>query len=233
MTGAEGSVAMLAEHLVRIVVGHVVSSSSMVSRAYLTDGCVGVVVDAGERGLFLVSSLAALAPDPDGLRVRAAEKGGIPVDAGVPRLVKITLGWDGSSVDLNNPVVAAGSLGAGAVSLAVPTSLGDRIRSGDGPRPIEPCDDVGLGLGDRVAVLVMSESGPMVRWAHVASDLGFGQRPRAVALDVGLSSELAGSPVFRLVADEAQFCGVAEALDATTSLLIPVSALEEAISTGL
>lgn len=42
---ARVSVSALAETLVRVQVGHLVSSSSMVSRAYLVDDCVGVVVD--------------------------------------------------------------------------------------------------------------------------------------------------------------------------------------------
>ena len=72
MAGVTTSAGRLAEHLVRIEVGHLVSSSSMVSRAYLSDGCFGVVVDDGEGGPWLVSALSFLAPDPDELRVRAA-----------------------------------------------------------------------------------------------------------------------------------------------------------------
>ena len=159
--------AALAEHLVQIEVGHLVSSSSMVSRAYLSDRCVGVVVDAGERGFVLVSSAAVLAPDPDGLRRRAYEKGGIPVEHGSPRLVKITLRLDDSSVDLNNPEVLVGPSGAAAVSLAVPASLSNRIRSGDGPRPVVVTENPELLLGDEVAVVTVSESGPLVRWARV------------------------------------------------------------------
>jgi hypothetical protein len=228
MTGAEGSVAMLAEHLVRIVVGHVVSSSSMVSRAYLTDSCVGVIVDAGERGLFLVSSLAALVPDPLGLRVRAAEKGGIPVDAGEPRLVDIKLRWESGLAELKNPTVN-GSGGIGVVSLAVPASFGARIRSGEGPRPVDLAADVALGLGERIAIPTATGVGPVVRWARVASDPGYGGMPDALALDLALAPDLAGSPAFDLDGSEPRFCGLVMSVDATTSVLRSPSALLAAI----
>ena len=222
MTGV--SVAGLAETLVRVQVGHLVSSSSMVSRAYLVDDCVGVVVDDG--GLWLVSTLPALAPDPESLRVRAYEKGGIPVEHGNPRLTKITVAWGESSVDINAPTVAEGSRGAAAVSLAVPASLGERIRSGDGPRPVALGHDPELSLGDELAVVLHSEAGPVVRWARVSSDPGFSDL--GLALNVGLPAESAGSPVFRL--DGApEFCGIASPLDASTSVLLPTSAMSEAI----
>ena len=223
------SAAALAEHLVRVEIGHLVSSGSMVSRAYIVDGCVGVVVDAGERDLWLASVLPVLAPDPDGLRVRAFEKGGIPVEHGNPRLTKITLRWTDSSVDLNNPTVVAGTCGIGVVSLAVPASFGEKVRSGDGPRPLQLGDDVDLSLGDEVAVIVSSEEGPLVRWAKVSSDAGFAGR--GVALDVGLDVESTGSPVFFLGGDEPKFCGIVDSLDETTSVLLPISALVDAIPT--
>lgn len=223
------SAAALAEHLARVEVGHLVSSPSMVSRAFLVDGCIGVVIDAGEHGLWLVSVLPVLAPDPDGLRVRAAEKGGIPVEHGNPRLTKITVSWGDSSVDLNNPVVVHGLLGAGAVSLAIPASFGKKLRSGEGPRPLQLNDDVELGLGDEVAIAASSNDGPLVRWARVSSDPGFADR--GVALDVGIEAASTGSPVFLLRGDESQFCGIVESLDETTSVLLPVSALVDAIPT--
>ena len=223
------SAAALAEHLVRVEVGHLVSSGSMVSRAYLVDGCAGVVVDAGARGLWLVSVLRALAPDPEGLRVRAFEKGGIPVEHGNPRLTKITVRWGDSSVDLHNPAVVSGSLGAGSVSLAVPASFGEKVRSGEGPRSVYLGDGVEFGLGDEVAIVTSSNDGPLVRWAKVSSDPGF--VGRGVALDVGLCAESTGSPVFLLSGSEPQFCGIAESLDETTSVLLPVSALVDAIPT--
>ncbi len=218
------SVSALAETLVRVRVGHLVSSAAMVSRAYLVDDCVGVVVDQG--GLWLLSTLPSLAPDPDGLRVRAFEKGGIPVDHGNPRLTKISLDWGDASVDLNNPNVVAGSRGVGAVSLAVPASLGEKIRSGDGPKPVVLGDDGEIALGDQVAIVVASDDGPLVRWARVSSDPGFADR--GVALDVGIPAELSGSPVFA-IDGEARFYGIAQPIDATTSILLPLSAMAEAI----
>ena len=228
MSGAVGSVAALAEHLVHIEVGHVVSSSSMVSRAYLADDCVGVVVDAGERGLWLVSSLPALAPAPDGLRVRAAEKGGIPVEAGTPRLVKITLRWGESSVELKNPTVV-GSDGIGIVSLAVPASFGAKLRSGEGPRPVDVAGVGQLRLGDEVAILIGSPTGAMVRWARVASDPGFGGVENGLAIDRAVSADHSGSPLFALKDAAASFCGIVQPVDDQTALLLPTAALRDAI----
>lgn len=215
--------AALAEHLVQVEVGHLVSSASMVSRAYLTDSCVGVVVGAGERGFWLVSAGSVLAPDPDELRVRAYEKGGIPVEHGTPRLAKITLRWGKNSVDLNSPEVRTGPSGVAAVSLAVPASLSERIRSGDEPRPIVLGDDVELELGDEVAAVEMTEAGPLLRWARVSSDPGFAGE--GVALNLNLAVDLAGSPVFAVGAGNPRFCGLAVPWSESASVLLPVSTL--------
>ena len=231
MSGAVGSVAALAKHLVRIEVGHVVSSSSMVSRAYLTDDCVGVVVDAGERGLWLVSSLPALAPAPDGLRERAADKGGIPVEHGTPRLAKVTLRWADASVDLANPTVV-GSGGVGVVSLAVPASFGKQVRSGEGPRPVDLSATTAPGLGERVAIPVLSGAGAVVLWSRVASDNGYDGHSDGVALDTAIPAELAGSPAFVLSGPTPSFCGLVQPVDALSSVLRPPNALLAAISAG-
>lgn len=215
--------ASLAEHLVQLEVGHLVSSASMVSRAYLSDNCVGVVVDTSERGYFLVSSAAVLAPDLDELRRRGFEKGGIPVEHGNPRLVKITLRWGDNSVDLNNPEVLVGPNGAAAVSLAIPASLGERIRSGDGQRPVVLLDDGELALGDEVVVPVATELGPLLRWARVSSDSGFAGA--GVALNLGLAADLAGSAVFTLEEGESRFRGLAQPWSETASILLPASAV--------
>lgn len=221
--------AALAEHLVQVEVGHLVSSSSMVSRAYLTDGCVGVVVDAGERGLWLASALSGLAPDPDGLRVRAYEKGGIPVDHGSPRLVKITLRWDDSSVELSNPTVYEGSSGVGVVSLAVPASFAGAVRPATAPKPVAMSSNVTLDLGDSVAIPIATDAGRAVRWARVASDPGFAGSAGAVALDVALAAAAAGSPAFIIGAAQAQFCGLVHPAGGVTSVLVPPAALLDAI----
>ena len=231
MAGHSGTASALAEVLVRIEVAHLVSSTAMVSRAYLVDNCVGVVVDAGESGFWLASALSALAPDPDGLRVRAAEKGGIPVEHGTPRLVKITLGWDESSVELKSPMVVPGSE-VGVVSLAVPASLGERIRSGGGPQPVGCSDPPNLDLGDEVAVVVLYDERPLVRWARVSSDPGFDGVEVGLALDIGIPVNMAGAPVFRLGDSGPRFCGLARRADASTSVLVPTAAVIGAIPTA-
>ena len=232
MAGRSGSASALAEVLVRIEVAHLVSSSSMVSRAYLVDNCLGVVVDAGESGYWLASALTSLAPDPDGLRVRAAEKGRIPVEHGTPRLVKITLGWGESSVEFRNPVVVSGP-GVGVVSLAVPASFSEKVRTGAGPKPVSLAGDIDLALGDEVAVAVLSDGQPLVRWARVSSDAGFGGVAGGLALDVGVPADMAGAPVFHLSEAEARFCGLAVPLDAATSVLLPTMAIVEAMPSAL
>jgi hypothetical protein len=228
VAGISGSVSVLAEVLVHVEVGHVVSSSSMVSRAYLVDNCVGVVVDAGELGYWLASALPVLAPDPDRLRVRAAEKGGIPAEHGMPRLAKVTLRWGESSVDLNNPTVVAGA-GVGVVSLAVPASLGERIRSGTGPQPVVVTDGCPLGLGDEVGVVGPSPGGPLVRAARVSSDPGYRGITGALALDVGLGDGQAGVPVYFWGKSGPGFYGLAVPVDENTSLLVPAAAISAAI----
>jgi hypothetical protein len=229
MAGISGSASDLAEVLVSVAVGHVVSSSSMVSRAYLVDDCVGVIVDAGELGFWLASALPALAPDPDVLRVRAAEKGGIPVEHGTARLAKVTLRWGESSVELSNPAVVAGA-GVGVVSLAVPASLGEKVRSGEGPRPVAVTDGCPLGLGDEVGVVVPSAGGPIVRWARVSSDPGYRGIAGAVALDVAIAEDQAGAPAYVLGEASPRFCGLVQPIDGVTSMLLPPAALLDPIS---
>lgn len=224
MAGAP--VADLAETLVRVEVGHLVSSSSMVSRAYLGDQCFGVVVEGGEASYWLVSALSVLAPDPNDLRVRAAEKGGIPVEHGTPRLVKITLRWGEASADLANPTVLHGD-GVGSVSLAVPASLGDRIRAG--VRPVDASAASSLHLGDEVGIVSLHDGWPFVRWARVASDPGFGATPGALAVDVGVPADHAGAPVFSFGASGPGFCGLIQPLDDSTALLLPPTAILDVI----
>lgn len=213
----------------------------MVSRAYLTDSGSGIVVDAGAGGLWLVSSKSVLLPDQDRLRLRAAEDGGIPVEYGVPRLVKVAVAWGTGSqaIDLANPVVvphpAGGSVAA--VSLKVPASFGDKIRAGDGPVPVaveSPSIGAGPRLGDDVAVTAVSstETGmwPRLLWTRVSSDPGFHGEDGAVALNMHLRQEEAGAPVFAFDDGSPVFCGVAESVGNDATMLIPVSQIAEVVA---
>jgi hypothetical protein len=242
VAGFSGSAEDLVEPLARVVVGHVVSSSSMVSRAYLTDPLVGVIVESAEGDIWLASVLSALVPDADGLRVRAAETGGIPVEHGTPRLAKLTLSWGGIATpvvdaDVVNPVVVPHEDDASiaVVSLRVPASLGERIR-GDGPTPLRVdtlLDGDGPPVGAEVAIATLFESGdsfwPLLRFARVCSDPGFSSEIGAVALDLGIRPAQAGSPVFLLGNSEPSFCGLVKPLDEKTSVLVPPLRIAETI----
>jgi hypothetical protein len=237
MAGVSRSAASLSESVVRVEVGHVVSHGSMVSRAYLVEHCAGVVVDGGDRGLWLVSSPVALLPDPDGLRLWAEAEKGIPFEHGQPRLMKIVLRWRGEVTgeltgELKVPQVLSGPLGAAAVSLSVPASLRDRLLSDDGPAPVDLGQDIPLELGDEVCVAVSGAAGSLVRWGRVSSDPGFAGRPGGFALGLGLSAGEAGSPVFALGSGGTRFCGLAEPLDSHTSRLLSLRALAEPIASG-
>ena len=86
-----------ASSLVRVVTGHVVSSSSMVSRAYLTDSWCGVVVSDDDGGYWLAATLDALAPDEETLVIRGEAERGPPRAYGRASLVKIMVSWGTAS----------------------------------------------------------------------------------------------------------------------------------------
>ena len=237
-----GSPSAWAGALVGITLGHTVSSSSMISRAHLKDPALGVIVGGGDTGLWLVSSHSGLLPDPQSLKQRGADEGGIPIEYAVPRLIKLTIAWSGTeerpagSVDIPNPAVAVHPSGAAvaAVSLRVPASFAEKTRRGEGPTPL-PLEELAggalPGLGEQVTVVTLfgDDDGlwPVVRWARTASDLGFAGKDDAVALDLRLPRTGAGAPVFLLRDGEPTFCGLAEYLDDEIALLVPAERIVE------
>lgn len=254
MVDITGSVSDLLGPMVRILTGHVVSSTSMVSRAYLSDPALGVVVDGGSQGLWLAATLDALVPDPDELRRRAAESGGPPVEYGSPRLVKVTVSWGGvpvptepdDEVSLANPQLAMHPGGArvAAISLDKPASFAAKVADGTGPKPLSvqtmvaKARDVGRALGEPVAVVVPVASGgslwPMIRWARVSSDPdgGFAEEPGSVALDISLDVEHSGSPAYCFDNGKPRFCGLVSPLTADVSVLVKAVAIAETIGSS-
>lgn len=231
MTGSSRSAAELAARVVRVEVGHVVSYGSMVSRAYFTAWCAGIVVEGDDGAPWLISSPSALLPDRDELRMRADAEKGIPFEHGEPRLLKVSLKWGYEfGAEIKVPSVVAGRLGAAAVSLAVPYSLRERLSSASGPSFTRLTDDPVLEIGDTVGVAVVTAEGPLVRWGRVSSDTGFGGRSGRFALGVGLNSDEAGSPVYLFGDDGPRLCGLADPVDSLTARLLPLSALAEAIT---
>jgi hypothetical protein len=163
--------------------------------------------------------------------MRADAEKGIPFEHGEPRLMKVSLRWgDELSAEIKVPSVVTGRLGAAAVSLAVPTSLREKISSGSGPPLTLLTDDPVLEIGDTVGVAVVTAEGPLIRWGRVASDTGFGGRSGGFALGVGLNSDEAGSPVYLFGDDGPRLCGLADPVDSLVARLLPLTALAEVMA---
>lgn len=241
--------------LVRILTGHVVSSSSMVSRAYLTDSFRAIVVEAGDGSLWLVATLDALAPDLDGLRVRSEASGGPSTEyPSTASLVKVAVAWGDDSgrigpageVDIANPRVVQhpGGASLGVVPLAKARALANAMEEGTGPVPLElgnadsPPDWPGVvdATYEELGVLTLfhSEDGshwPVTRRALLASGPAgdFAGAPGAIALDLALESLESGSPAFSL-GDSAAFRGLVRPLAPNLSMLLPPRLILETIA---
>lgn len=231
----------LAGSLVRIVTGHVISSTAMVSRAYLADSWLGVVVKGADESLWLASTLDALAPDANGLAARGAANGGPPVEHSSPRLVKVTMSWGdmagrsepGGEADIANPnvVVHPGGSSVGVIALRQVRALSAAIAAGTGPIPIP----VGDGVHDENTVTVLTPvSGPdgslwpVARPARVVSDRsgGFFDEAGALAIDLQIEESHSGAPAF--VGDS--LCGVVRPIAPDLSLLISTEIIAETIA---
>ncbi len=234
---------------VRITTGHVVSSSSMVSRAYLTDEWRGIVVEDADGALWLAATLDALAPDPEPLLARGEEEGGLPREYARASLYKVSIGWgagggedaDGGEIDVTNPVVHMhpGGASVGLISLAKQSVLADRVAAGNGPQPLELHDNDRGAKHDRsenieVATLFAADDGtywPVRRQAWLASAPGsdFLGQP-AVAIDVALQPHDAGSPVYSIDEPTPAFVGLARPVGANVSMLLPAGLIAETLA---
>ncbi len=236
---------------VRIVTGHVVSSSSMVSRAFLTDAWRAVIVDGESDGLWLVATLDALAPDRAKLLTRSEQEGGPPAQYGRVALVRLTVSWgetdgDGAGrheVHIANPVVVKHPDGGpiAVVPLSATSALARAVHSATGPRPISMEDLTTVPeprprFDDEVDVQTMFRGGDGSYWllsrrSRTASDRdgGFLGEANAVAIDLALDRCEAGSPAFSV--DGANvFRGLVRPLSDTISMLVSPCLITETIA---
>ncbi|MEN8233485.1 MAG: hypothetical protein ABFR89_01000 [Actinomycetota bacterium] len=234
------------DSLVRIVTGHTVSSSSMVSRAYLTDSWRAVLVTTGDGDLWLAATLDALGPDAEQLLARGEENGGPPAKYAAAALVKVSVSWgdvagrpaSGGEAHVANPRVVKhpGGASIGVVSLAKARDLAQAIQEGTGPVPLtlgpaKTHDDAKFD----VTTLFPADDGrfwPVTRKARRASDPtgDFLDQPGAVALDLRLDAHDAGSPAFS--GDEASpaFRGLVRPVGADLAMLLPSRLIRETIA---
>ena len=242
-----------ASSVVRIVTGHVVSSSSMVSRAYLTDSWRGVVVADDDGGYWLAATLDALAPDEDTLVIRGEVEGGPPRAYGRASLVKIMLSWgtapdsaEGSEeVIVANPRVTKhpGGASIGVVPLERNRDFAEHIRGGSGPvcfrvsTPHSIVDDSADINNDSVEVetLACSDDGsywPVRRraWFSEISGADFLGQPGALALDLALEHVDAGSPAFSHGEPSEVLRGIVRPVGAHISMLLPLHLIAETVA---
>ncbi|MEN8113379.1 MAG: hypothetical protein ABFS21_03235 [Actinomycetota bacterium] len=237
-----------ADSLVRIVTGHSVSSSSMVSRAYLTDSWRAVLVNTVDGGLWLAATLDALGPDTEQLLARGEANGGPPANHAAAALVKISVSWgdaagrsvSGGEAHVANPKVVRhpGGAAIGVVSLAKARDLNQEILAGTGPMPItleqaSPCDDAEFD----VVTLHPADDGrfwPVTRKARRASDpaVDFLDQPGAVALDLRLDAHDAGSPAFSGGGSSPVFRGLVRPVGESLAMLLPSRLIRETIASA-
>jgi hypothetical protein len=240
------------DSVVRIVTGHVVSSSSMVTRAYLKDSWRAVIVRGDDGMTWLASTLDALAPDEEALIQRGEEAGGPPARYATPSLVKISIAWGGlpgrptppGEAHVTNPRVVRHPGGA-SIALVSLSKAGGLIRAMDeglGPVPI----DVGIGEGSSVddaavagavvaATLFDDGDGrhwPVRRTARIATETGvdFLGQSGAFALDLELQESDAGTPVFSSSGTAGAFVGLTQRVGPGLAILLPRRLIAETVA---
>ena len=231
--------------LVRVVTGHVVSSGSMVSRAYLTDEWRGIVVADSDNGRWLVCTFDALAPDPEGLLVRGEEESGLPREYAKATLTKVVMSWMGAGgssdepfeITITNPRVAVHPDGAsiGVVSLDRSRDFAEHVDAGTGPR----CHDLAwtdAAVGD-FEIETLLDAGddsfwPVRRraWLASISGTGFLGAAGAVALDIALDERDAGSPAFAFGMPDSLLRGIVRPVGANVAMLLPARLIEETVT---
>ncbi len=240
--------------LVRVVTGHVVSSNSMVSRAYLKDSWRGIVAADAGGGHWLVCTLDALAPDEEGLLIRGEAEGGPPRAYAKATLTKIVVSWaatagqaaDDEEITLANPRVVRHPRGAsiGVVFLDRNREYARQLQDGKSPAiHVIATDGTGsdraLSLDDTpfdVDVLLAQNDGPAwpVRrraWLSGISGDGFLGQPGTRALDLALAAADSGSPAFvHETPDSAMLAGVVRPVGAHVAMLLPASLIAETIA---
>lgn len=234
----------------RVVTGHVISSSSMVSRAYLTDSWRAVIVSAGDGDLWLAATLDALGPATDGLLARGQAEGGPPSEYAKAALVNASISWGGvvgwpgskGEVHVVNPRIVKhpGGASIALLSLEKVQGFGSGDRDGSGPVPLvlTPDDTNPRSVVDDdefdVLTLFRPDEGPywpITRRARRVTEPGidFLGQPGAVAIDLRLSPSEAGSPALSSRGSTAIFRGLVRPVSPELAMLLPSRLIAETI----
>ena len=245
MDAGFGSFPRLAAAVVRVTTTFSLSSGSLVGRGTLQDSSSGIIVDGGGDHLWIAASSQHLNPDIDVLKRRGAEEAGISIEYASPRLSRISVAWSRSAdhdvgeVGVPNPAVVAhgDGLPAAAFPVAVPASFVRGVRDGAGPAALilDALRSAVLPtVGAEVAAVVLfsdvSGLWPVFRRGRIASEQGFLGVTGAVALDIALQPDESGAAVFAATDGAAEFCGLAERVDANTALLVPADRFVEIVT---
>ncbi len=231
--------------LVRVITGHVVSSGSMVSRAYLADSWRGIVVAAPEGTHWLACTFDALAPDEDGLLTRGEAESGLPRAYARATLTKIVVGWFGSGgptdepieITIANPAVFQHPEGApiGVVALNRSRDFAQHLEAGTGPWLHALTDTDSAPERFNVETLLDTGDGsswPVNRaaWPSPVSGGDFLGQSGAMALDVALRDEDAGSPAFGSGDAGRVLMGVVRPVGSNVAMLLPARLIAETVA---
>lgn len=239
-----GSLSSPYSTLVRVVTGHVVSSSSMASRAYLADSWRGIVVDA-DGAPWLVCTGEALAPDEEGLLIRGEAESGLPRAYAKATLTKIVVAWMGSGgpadepieITIANPRVVHHPSGAsiGVVSLDRNGEFAQHLEAGTGPSLHALTNaDVAPDAYD-VETLIDTGDGsywPVSRpaWPSAISGSDFLGQTGTTALDIALADEDAGCPAFGRGDSERLLLGMVRPVGTNVAMLLPTHLIAETVA---
>lgn len=231
--------------VVRVITGHVVSSGSMVSRAYLADSWRGIVVAAPDGSRWLVCTLDALAPDEEALLIRGEEESGLPRAYAKATLTKIVIGWFGSGgptdepieITVANPSVVQHPEGApiGVVALDRSRDFTQHLEAGTGPWLYVLTDTD--SAPERFDVETLFDTGDgsswpvnRVAWPSPVSGGDFLGQPGVMALDVALTDEDAGSPAFGSGDAGRVLMGVVRPVGSNVAMLLPTHLIAETVA---
>lgn len=231
--------------LVRVITGHVVSSGSMVSRAYLADSWRGIVVAAPDGTHWLACTLDALAPDEEGLLTRGEAESGLPRAYARATLTKIVVAWNSTDgpagepieITVANPRVVHHPSGAsiGVVSLDRHREFVQLLEAGTGPTCHGLVHAESTVDGFDIETLLDAEDGSSwpvdrVAWPSPMSGGDFFGQPGALALDVALTDEDAGSPAFGRGDSDRVLQGVVRPVSRHVAMLLPTHLIAETVA---
>ncbi len=237
------------DSLVRVMTGHVVSSSSMVSRAYLTDSWRGVIVTVDDGDPWLAATLDAFGPDTGGLLARGHAEGGPPPDHARAALVKVSIAWGdvagravpGGERHVSNPKIVKHPGGASIAVLPLGKvrgfGAGERDESGLAAYPLTLNDTSPLSVDDEFDVLTLfrPDDGPywpVTRRVRRISEIGNGflGQPDAAGLDLRLEPSDSGSPAMSCGGPPPVFRGLVRSVGPEIAMLLPSRLIVETIA---